>query len=140
VYYDFTLTIPANTTESSPTEDVVRVTHGVLHRIEVAFPAGCAGLAHLVILYREFQLYPTNPEGNFASDNYTIPIDDYFELFDHPYTLKLRGWNLDDTYSHTITVRLGIYPEDVAAKLYGRRRKADQRLLYESFGIPYPEV
>lgn len=138
MFYDFALTIPANTLESAALEDVVKVTHGVLHRVEIAFPAGCAGLAHLVILHREFQIYPTNPGGSFASDNYTIPIDDYYELFDVPYSLKLRGWNLDDTYPHTLTVRLGILLEDVAAHIYGRRKKVDRNQLYQAFGLPLP--
>lgn len=140
MFYDFALTIPANTTEASPLEEVVKVTHGVLHRVEIAFPAGCAGLAHLVILHWGFQLYPTNPGGSFASDDYTIPIDDYFELFFAPYTLKLRGYNEDDTYSHTITVRIGVLPEDVAAHVYGKRKKVDRAKLYEAFGLPLPEV
>ena len=138
MFYVFPLTIPANTTEETPLEEVVKVTHGILHRLEIAFPAGCAGLAHLVVLHWEHPLSPTNKGVSFAADNYTIPINDYFELFFAPYTLKLRGWNLDDSYPHTITVRVGILPEDVAAHIYGRRRKADKAKLYEAFGMPQP--
>lgn len=138
MFYDKAFTVPANTARSSPVETVLQLSHGVMHYLEIGFPAGCAALAHLVLLHQDHQLYPTNPEGSFAADYHIIPIRDYFELFYEPFALKLRGWNLDDSYPHTITVRIGILPADVAAHIYGRRKKADRRKLYEAFGLPAP--
>ena len=135
MYYDIPVTIPANTPELSPIEVEVKLTHGVIHRVEVEFPAGCAGLAHLQILRYDHQIYPTNPEGSFNTDDYIVPIDDYFELIEAPYTLKLRGWNLDDTYEHTITVRIGIYPDWVARALYGPSSQEERDRLREAFGL-----
>lgn len=113
MFYDVSFTIPANTTKAAPTELDVKLTHGVVHRVEIGFPSGCAGLAHLQIRNALNQVWPTNPEGDFNTDDYTIPIDDYYELFEEPYILTLVGWNLDDTYSHTLEVRLGILPPEV---------------------------
>jgi hypothetical protein len=113
VYYDVSFTIPANTAESAPQEEQVKLTHGVLHRVEIGFPSGCAGLAHLQLWRGGHQVWPTNPGGSFNTDDYTIPIDDYYELFEEPYILTLVGWNLDDTYNHTLEVRFGILPLSV---------------------------
>lgn len=115
MFYDYSLTIPANTTEASPTEQEINLTHGVIHRLEVEFPPGCAGLAHLVIDRFGHQLWPTNPESSFASDAHIIGFNEYHELFESPYELRLRGWNEDDSYPHEITVRIGILPEKVLA-------------------------
>ena len=139
MYYDVPLTIAANTPELTPTDLEVKLTHGVIHRIEIEFPAGCAGLAYLQIHHMGHQLWPTNPGGAFHSDNHVIIIDDYFELLGPPYILKLRGWNLDELYDHTVTVRIGIYPAWVARALYGNPTPAERDDLREAFGLP-PEV
>lgn len=113
MYYDVSFTIPANTAKASPTELDVKLTYGVVHRVEIGFPSGCAGLAHLQIRRGGHQVWPTNPQGSFNTDGYTIPINDYYELFEEPYILTLVGWNLDDTYDHTLEVRFGVLPPEV---------------------------
>lgn len=111
--YVFDLAIPANTTKASPVSELHRLTHGIIHRVEVSFPPGCAGLAHVVILRGLHQLWPTNPEGSFHSDSYTSQWNDYHRLFAEPFAVVLKGWNLDDTYPHTITVRLALLEREV---------------------------
>lgn len=108
MFYDFAVPLPANTAKTSPVEVEAKLTHGVVHRLEIEFPAGCAGLAHLAIDRGLHQVWPTNPPGSFASDNHVIAFDEAHEFTTEPYTLSLRGWNLDDTYPHTLVVRIGI--------------------------------
>ena len=108
MYYDYSFTIPANTTKSSPEELAVKLTHGIIHRVELGFPRGCAGLAHLQIRRGLHQVWPTNPQGSFNTDGYTIVFNEHYELFTEPYRLTLVGWNLDDTYNHTLEVRFGV--------------------------------
>ncbi len=115
MFYDFSFQIPANTTQKSPTELRCKLTHGIIHRIEIAFPAGCAGLAHLQIKEGLHQLWPTNPEGSFNTDGYTIVVNEFQELYRSPYTVTLVGWNDDDTYSHTLEIRFGILPKQILA-------------------------
>jgi hypothetical protein len=106
--YVHALTIPANTAVGDPVTYDLKLTHGILHRVEVEFPPLCAGLAHLVVERFGSQLWPTNPDGDLASDGYTIAWDEDYELTEAPYSIKLRGWNEDDTYPHTITLRVAL--------------------------------
>ena len=108
MFYDFSFTIPANTTKASPHEEAVKLCHGVIHRIEIGFPRGCAGLVHLQIREALHQHWPTNPQGSFRTDGYTIAFNDHLKFTRRPYKLTLSGWNLDDTYDHTLEVRIGI--------------------------------
>ena len=110
MFYDYTFAIPANTAEANPERFDCKLTHGVIHKVEVGFPAGCAGLAHLKILQGLHQVWPTNPEGSFNTDNFTISFNEYYELTEPPYILTLSGYNEDDTYPHTIEVRFAILP------------------------------
>jgi len=111
VFYDFSFTIPANTPQNSPAELRCKLTQGITHRVEISFPPGCAGLVYLQIFDNAHQVYPTNPGGSFKTDSYTIAFNDYYELKSEPYTLRLVGWNEDDTYDHTLEVRFGILEE-----------------------------
>ena len=113
MFYDFSFTIPANTAKKTPETSVILLTYGVIHRLEIGFPKGCAGLVYLQIMDGLHQLWPTNADGAFNTDDYTIPINEFHLLDRSPYRLRLEGWNLDDTYNHTLEVRIGVLPAGV---------------------------
>lgn len=58
-------------------------------------------------------MWPTNPQGSFNTDGYTIGFNEHLKFTHEPYILTLSGWNLDDTYDHTLEVRIGILPQEV---------------------------
>ena len=121
MFYDFDIPIPANTAEDDPYQKELHLTKGVIHRVEIEFPAGCAGLAHLKILKFNAPLWPTNPEGSFHSDNHVIAFNEAYELSTWPYTLTVKAWNEDDTYQHTLKLRLGILPAELIIPEKGLR-------------------
>ena len=110
MFYDLSLTIPPNTTKLAPLERDFLLCRGVINHLEIGFPPGCAGLAHLQIGRTGAQLWPTNPQGSFSTDGYNIVFDEAYELYFEPYQVGLTAWNLDDTYPHTLEVRIGIAP------------------------------
>jgi len=118
MFYDYSITVPANTAESSPVTQYLKLTRGIIHRVEVQFPIGASALMRCKIFYHEWQAFPTNPDGYFASDGYVIPIDDYYKIDSEPFDLKVLVWNLDDTYQHILTVRVGLLRyEDIQGRL-----------------------
>lgn len=114
--YSYAITIPANTSEADPVEQEIRLTAGLISHVEVEFPAGCAGLVHLRVMREGGHLWPTNPEGNLASDDYVIPWDEHIELTSSPYRLQAVAWSDDDTYSHTLTLRINMLPLEVVER------------------------
>lgn len=110
--YDFAITIPANTPADAPQETELQLTAGILHSVWIEFPPGCAGLAHVRIGQPEANFLPSNPDGSFAGDSCVIPIMEYKELISGADLLKAFCWNLDDTYPHTVTIRLGVLLAD----------------------------
>ncbi|MBA7582459.1 hypothetical protein ES708_24387 [subsurface metagenome] len=119
MYYDFAVVVGTGNTVDNPKEEDLELTKGVIHRIEVEFPRGCRGYVHLELLHREHRVWPTNREGDFAGEGYTIPIDEHYKLTSEPYALKARAWGVDCGYPHTITVRIGVLPEAVLSPLAG---------------------
>lgn len=129
--YDFSFTIPANTAKESPLELDCKLTFGIVHHIWITFPPGCAGLAHLVVREGLHQIWPTNPDGSFNFDSYTMSFDEHYELFEPPFWLTLVGWNEDDSYQHTLEVCFAILPEEVLLPekgLMATLKKAIKRL------------
>jgi len=110
MFYRFTLVVPANTPEDDPVRLDVKLTHGIIHRVEIGFPPGLAGLVHVAIFEREHQLWPTNPGEWFAWDNYNVAFDEEYYMLEAPYELSIRGWSEDDTYDQPVVVRIGLMP------------------------------
>lgn len=108
MFYSYALTVPANTARVSPHTAEVSLGHGTIHRVEVQFPAGCAGLVHAQIRYRERQIFPTNPDEDLSADGYVIAWDDDYDFISPPFHVLLVAWNTDDTYPHKITFRFGV--------------------------------
>jgi len=108
--YNFQITVPANTAITVPVEQDLKLTHGVVHKLDINFPPGCVGLVGIGIFNAIHQVWPTNPEEMFFADDETISFREHYELITDPYILTARLYNLDDTFEHTITVRIGILP------------------------------
>lgn len=113
MFYDFSFTIPANTLASAPETLDLKLTHGIIHRVEILFPGGCHSEVYLVIKEALHQRWPTNPDGSFNGDNFPIAFNEHLEFTRRPYILTLVGWSPGTTYPHTIEVRIGILPARV---------------------------
>ena len=114
--YTHTLTVPANTTENDPAEEVVKLTHGVITMVEVEFPPGCAGLVQSFIRRSLHQVWPSNQEGYFRSDGRAIRWNDYYEMFSEPMELTVGAWSGDDFYSHDVLFRFELTSREIAER------------------------
>lgn len=108
--YVYRVTIPKNRLQNNPVEQKILLAHGIITWVSVAFPAGCAGLAHCAIFHHEHQIFPSRSDEDFAGDSFPIEWTDYYEMYERPYDLLARFWNEDDTYPHTVTIRLAVLP------------------------------
>jgi len=105
-----TITIPKNTTKASPTEVTFGIALGIITKVMVRPRPGHASLAHLIILHHEHQVAPSTENMDLHGDNWPIDWEEYYESYQPPYELKLKGWNVDDTYPHTFDVYVAVLP------------------------------
>jgi hypothetical protein len=110
MFYEHPLTIPANTPATSPFELEVELDHGRIVGVELQFPRGCVGLVHVQVRRELHQLWPTNVDGDISGEDARIGWVEDHDFTEEPYTLTLRGWNLDDTFQHTVTFRFNLLP------------------------------
>ena len=108
--FQASITIPKNTTYSGATEVNLKIAHGIITKIMVRPRPGHAALAHLIILHHEHQIAPSTENMDLHGDAPPIDWEEYYESYQPPYELKLKGWNEDDTYPHTFDVYVAILP------------------------------
>jgi hypothetical protein len=113
MFYVERITTPANTTEAAPLETVLDLDPGIIHQLEISFPPGPAGHLHIAILIGLSQIWPSNPEGDFAWDNINIATREWVPVETPPVRLTLVTWNDDDLYDHDCEVRVGVLPRSV---------------------------
>ncbi len=115
--FEASITIPKNTTQSSPTSLTLKIAHGIITKIMVRPRPGHAALAHCVILHHEHQIAPSTVSMDFSGDTFPIDWEEYYESYQPPYELKIKGWNDDDTYPHTFDIFVAILPRKAVLAL-----------------------
>lgn len=114
MHYNYDLEIAANVSENNKAQLVCPISYGIIRKVGIYFRGGCADLAHVQIFRFEHQLFPTNVGESYAYDNYAIEFEEYYPIIDSPFELIVRGWNEDDTFSHTISFMfLVLIPETI---------------------------
>jgi len=104
------ITILTTDTKASPATEIMKIAHGIITKIMVRPRPGHAALAHCVILHHEHQIAPSTEDMDFHGDTFPIDWEEYYESYQPPYELKIKGWNDDDTYPHTFDVFVAVLP------------------------------
>ncbi len=110
--YEITLTIPPNTAQAAPVTEDIPIHPGLLKQVEIIFPPGPCGLAHVQLYLWERQLYPANPDSDFMGDDVSIVEQEDLEIVDPPFVITALGWNEDDTFPHSPVIRLNVIPKE----------------------------
>jgi len=111
MFYVWDFTLPKNRVEATRTRNFLQMERGTITRCEIMFPSGCCGLVFCYINYALHQVYPKNPDHRLSGNGETIVSSDEYELNVEPYQLEFHGWNEDEIYNHTITVRIQLLPK-----------------------------
>lgn len=110
-HYSYEKTFTAG--KSSKSQEMLEMTcgEGVLTDVAISFPAGCHGVVHVHLDEALHQIFPTNAESDYALDDFTLPINDRYQLGAGTRKIILKGWN-EGSYDHTIRVSFRIVTPD----------------------------
>ena len=108
--YSHTLEIPASTTQTDPLTHELLLPHGIIHRLLVGFPPGPNTLAHLQIFRADHQIWPSDPDQDFAWAEHVMDWPEWYEVEGVPYSVSLRGWNTSTRFTHRVWVAVGVLP------------------------------
>jgi len=108
VLYKEEITTPINTARTSPMRTELELAVGVVSRVSLSFPAGCAGLVGLRVLDGLLQLWPLTPGEWFITDNFTIDFPENRFLTNGAKTYTVESFNEDTHYAHTISLQVHV--------------------------------
>ncbi len=111
--YTANITTPANTLRSGPKITRLKVSKGLVYRVEFFFPPGSAGLMGAAVFDGLYQAWPSTIGEYFTSDSETIGFDDMLEKIAAPYEFTCVTYNEDTTFEHFVSVRLGLVSKEV---------------------------
>ena len=104
----------ANTyTKAAPKRTELKITRGLVYKIELNFPPGSAGLAGVMIFDGGFQVWPSTLGQWFTGDDILISFDDVYLKEAEPFLFSIDTYNEDDTYEHLVDVRIGLVSKDI---------------------------
>lgn len=98
--YSKEVIIPPNTAKADYQEDTLGLTKGIITRIAVFFPWGCAGLVYVQIIRRTWQIFPLSREEWLNGNDRAFDFKTNIELSSEPFEIIIRSYNEDDTYLH----------------------------------------
>jgi len=104
------LKIPPNTPPWDPIKIRKGIRNGRIVEIHAYFPAGCQGLAGLQIYNREHILAPSDKGEWIVGDDRTVSWKLDWSVSGGGNYIGLLGYNLDDTYSHTLEITISLLP------------------------------
>jgi hypothetical protein len=110
MFYAWDILLPKDKAEATKSKYILSMEKGTITRCEVVFPNGCANLVYVHIDDALHQVYPKNPDYKLRGNGETVISNDEYDIKEEPYQLNFYGWNTDDTFNHTITVRIQLVP------------------------------
>lgn len=133
MFYRYALLVPAGTQINAPVEQEIKLPPGIIHTVNLKFPAGCHGRVYFAIYQGANRMWPGSPSRLDNARGYILPVDRtaqrdamiaYFRGDDeeiifkehvenkHGYHWKLVGCSPDAIFEHTILARFGVLKEE----------------------------
>lgn len=113
MYYQATITTPANTSSDAPLITTLLLARGLITRIIVGFAPGAAALYHIQIKDKGWQICPWSLGEDLAWDDYVYDMKTSYEMIAEPYEVTIISWNEDDSYEHQAFVGIEMTEGDI---------------------------
>lgn len=116
--YTANISTPANTAQSDLKKTAIRVTKGLVYKVEFYFPSGSAGLMGVAVFDGLYQVWPSNVGEFFIGEDQQISFEDMYLKESAPYEFQCYSYNVDETYAHEVAVRIGLVSKIVFQARY----------------------
>lgn len=103
---------------NNPKKTTLKVTKGLVYRMEVCLPPGPWGLLHVSVFDGGYQVWPYEFGESFKGDAETISFDDIYLKFTEPFEFNIYTYNQDTVYEHWCQIRIGLVSEEAFMARY----------------------
>jgi len=113
VFYAFSLELPTSHAHSTVYELEMKLTAGIIHQVDVLFQDECAHKQHVKIFHANFQLWPSNREGNLRGNATVISFREFYEIDPGDPALTAEFWyDTGQTWKEVI-IQIGLLPKRI---------------------------
>ncbi|HDZ38745.1 MAG TPA: hypothetical protein ENH62_10725 [Marinobacter sp.] len=123
--YTANITTPKDTSLTALKRTRLHVTKGLVYKVEFYFPAGSAGLMGVAVFDGLYQVWPSTVGVFFTGQDQMITFDDLYLKEAQPFEFQCYTYNLDDTYEHLVSVRIGLVSKEVFQARYLPSKSAE---------------
>lgn len=114
MFFAWDILVDAGKKEDDPKKQILKLTKGVITRVDIKFPPGCNGMVKVRLFRYESQLIPLSRDEWVTGDSESVPTEAFYELTEVPTQLKFIGCSPGTTNPHTVTLRVQVLPMAVA--------------------------
>ena len=111
--YSKEITTEASTPKSSLKRTVIKVTKGIVYKVEFYFPYGSEGKMGVAVLDGLFQVWPSNVGAFFTGSDINISFEDLYMKSAAPFEFQCYTYNTDDIFDHIVAVRIGLVSNEI---------------------------
>jgi len=95
------------------TKTVMKVTKGLVYKVEFYFPPGSKSLMGVGVFDGLYQVWPSNVGEFFVGEDQVIAFDDMYLKESAPFEFQCYTYNNDVTHRHFVSVRIGLVSSEV---------------------------
>lgn len=115
-FYVFPHTVVTADTEASPHKEIIKLTAGVIHQVDVIFQDGSDHKAHVQIFHGGHQLWPSNRGKTMKGNATVVSFREFYELEPGESLLTGKIWG-DGTDLAEVLIQIGLLPKRILQPL-----------------------
>lgn len=112
----FDHSIVAADTEEDPHSEVIKLSAGVIHQVDILFQDGCDHLANVQIFHGGHQVWPSNRGKAFRGNATAVSFREYYELEPGGTELEALIWG-DGSDLAEVIIQIGVLPKKIIQPL-----------------------
>ena len=113
MFYSFNITVTHGTTAFTPVEQTFYVSAGVIHQVDIIFPAASSKEVYVQLLVGSYQFIPSNRGEAIRADDTIISTREFMEISPANNELLFRAWNVHATDDLLVGINIGILPKKI---------------------------
>lgn len=108
MHYSYDIPVLPSNTVTNYVEYPIKLTAGVIKHVSILFPPGCVRFVRCTFWNESEQLLPSNPDGFYSEDSYSIEADCYIPTWLFGNMFYLLAWNTGTLYKHNLHLLIDV--------------------------------
>lgn len=113
MFYSFNITVTHDPTFQTPAEKIFMVSAGIIHQVDIIFPAAASREVYVQLWVGNYQFIPCNLGGFVRADDTIISTREFFEITPATNELTFKAWNLNPDNDLLVGLNVGILPKKI---------------------------